>query len=155
MLWCLADAALENEDFARARELWERGASLGDPACWVGLGFMFDTGQGVEVDKEKALRCYRAAWRQRNASAANNIAGLYRQMGNRRAMFRWLRRAAEHGDDGANLDLSRCYLNGVGVRRSLDEAVRCLARVMAGGCVSEAERDEARELLKGLRPRGL
>jgi TPR repeat protein len=155
MLWALADAAARDGDHERAKALYERGAGLGDSACWVGLGFMFDTGQGVEVDKERALQCYRAAWRSRDPAAANNIAVLYREKGDRRAMFRWFKRAAEQGDDGAYLDLAKCYREGVGVRKSLDEALRCLARVMAGSCVSEAERDEARELLAQLRPRAV
>lgn len=155
MLWRLADAALEAEDFVRAKELLERGASLGDAACWVGLGVMYDTGQGLQIDKAEAMRRYRAAWRYRDPSAANNIAMLYREKGNRRAMFSWLKRAAEQGDDGAYLELAKCYLNGIGVRRSLDEAVRCIARVMSGSCVSEAEREEAGELLAALRPRAI
>ena len=48
MLWRLANAASEAGDFSRARELYERGAALDDAGCWVGLGYMFDIGQGVE-----------------------------------------------------------------------------------------------------------
>ncbi len=155
MLWRLADAAVEMGNFSRAKDLYEHGAALGDSACWIGLGYMFDVGQGVEVDKQKAMRCYKAGWRSRDAVAANNIAVLYREKGDRRAMFRWFKRAAEHGDDGAYLELAKCYLEGVGVRRSLDSAVWCLARVMAGSCASQIEREEAEELLAGFRPRSI
>lgn len=63
-------------------------AALGDDSCWLRLGLLFDLGHGVEVDKAQAMRCYQRAWRQRNAVAANNIAILYRERGNRRASFR-------------------------------------------------------------------
>jgi TPR repeat protein len=155
MLWRLAASATEAGDFARAKSLYERGAALGDALCWVGLGYMFDVGQGVDADKHRAMRCYRAAWRSRDAAAANNIAVLYREMGDRRATFRWFKRAAEHGDDGAYLELAKCYRDGVGVRRSLDEALRCLSKVMTGTCASEADREEAQEMLEGFRPRSI
>lgn len=153
LLWRLADTAIEAGDFTRAIDLYERGAALGDAACWTGLGYMFDTGQGVEPDKRRAMKCYQAAWRRQDVAAANNIAILYRESGNRRAMFRWFRRAAEYGDDGAYLELAKCYRDGVGVRRSRDHAVRCLSKVIAGSCTSEAEREDAQQLLADFRPR--
>ena len=152
MLWRLADAAIEAGDFIRARGLYEQGATLGDPGCWHGLGYMFDIGQGVEVDQEHAMRCYKAAWRSKYVASANNIAILYKERGERRAMFRWFKRAAEHGDDGAYLDLAKCYRDGVGTRRSISEALRCLARVIAGPCASEDDREQAQELLTSFRP---
>ncbi len=155
LLWRLADTALQAGDFERARDIWERGAGLGDPECWVGLGVMFDVGQGVEVDKHRAMRCYKTAWRSRNLSAANNIAVLYREWGNKRAMFQWFERAARHGDDEAYLELAKCYRDGLGVRKSLPNAVRCLAKVTAGSDVSEAGRDEAAEMLASFQPRAI
>ena len=153
LIWRLAHAASEVGDFARARSLYEQGAALGDATCWTGLGYMFDVGQGGAIDKQRAMQCYKVAWRSRDVAAANNIGVLYRERGTRRAMFQWFKRAAEHGDDGAYLELARCYRDGVGVRKSPDEAVRCLARTIAGPHASEAEQDEARDLLAGLRPR--
>lgn len=152
MLWRLADAASEAGDFNYARDLYERGAALGDPACWHALGFMFDVGQGVEADRDRAMRCYKAAWRSRYAVAANNIAVLYREKGDRRAAFRWFERAAEAGDHGAYLEMAKCYQHGAGTRKSPDAAVRCLARVAGGMSVSEAEREEAEALLATFQP---
>ena len=155
MLWRLAYAASEAGDFSRARELYVRGAALDDAGCWVGLGYMFDIGQGVEPNKRLAMRCYRAAWRKRDPAAANNIAILYREVGDRRAMFQWFKRAAESGDGGAYLELAKCYRDGVGTRKSLESAVRCSASVLARAGASEAEREEAEELIASFRPRSI
>ncbi len=125
---------------------------MGDAGCWVGLGYMFDVGQGIEVDKTRAMRCYKTAWRSRDAAAANNIAVLYRETGNWRAMFRWLTKAAESGGGDAFLELAKCYRDGVGVRRSVDNALRCLAKVMAGSNTSDEERTEAEAMLQAFRP---
>jgi hypothetical protein len=53
------------------------------------LANIYDLGVGVSVDKAEAMRLYRRAWRKRSSVAANNIAILYREHDNRRAMFRW------------------------------------------------------------------
>lgn len=151
MIWRLADSAIEAGDFARAKALYERGAALGDAACWHGLGYMFDVGQGLAADKQQAMRCYKMAWRRLNTSAACNIAILYKERGNRKAMFSWFKRAADLGDIGAYLELAKCYLDGAGAPKSADAAVRCLAKVVATPSVADAELEEALELLAKFR----
>jgi TPR repeat protein len=141
------DVAEEAGDFNTARASFELGAALGDPYCWSRLGLMFDKGVGCDVDKATAMRCYRRAWQARDVVAANNIAVLYRETGNRRAMFQWFKRAADAGDDGAFIRLAECYLTGTGTRRSSTRAAACLDRAAEGGSLSDAEREEAELLL--------
>src|SRR3712207_483964 len=77
LLFQTGDAAEARGDYALAKEAFERGAALGDSSCWGRLGLRFDLGLGVTVDKGEAMRCYKRAWRQRDAASANNIAILY------------------------------------------------------------------------------
>ncbi|WP_158914032.1 tetratricopeptide repeat protein [Caulobacter sp. S45] len=147
MLWRLASEAEDVGDFGRMLELARRGSALGDPVCWFQLGLAYDLGRGVDIDKQQAMRCYRTAWRNHYMGAANNIAILYRERGDNRAMFRWFERATAQGDDGAFLEMAKCYRKGVGVRASAEQAVRCLAAALGGTCISEAEREEAQALL--------
>ena len=149
------DAAEESGDYARARALFQQGADLGDEICLTRLAYMFDVGIGVSVDKAEAMRWYRQAWRQRTMVAANNIAILYRERGNRRAMFRWFERAALEGDGSAAIDVAKCYLAGVGVRRNPQEALRWLATVKRTDRNSEEVFEEAEAMLAELRPRSL
>ena len=153
LLFLQGDAAEEAGDFALAHERFAQCAALGDEAGWTRLGYLFDVGLGVPADKSEAMRCYRMAWRKRSTVAAHNIAILYRERGNHRAMFRWFERAALEDDGSAYFNLAKCYLKGIGVRRSLEAAQRCL--VIAAGHASsyEAEREEAEEMLAELRPR--
>jgi TPR repeat protein len=155
LLFRTADAAQEAGDFALAKASFERGAALGDPSCWERLGYMFDVGIGVSINKAEAMRCYRQAWRHRSTSAANNIAILYRERGDKRAMFRWYSRAAKAGDGSAHLDMAKCYRDGTGVRKSVDAAVRCLAIAVQAYFITEAEREEAQILLDGFRPKAV
>ena len=147
------DAAEDGGDLVSARRAFERGAALGDDNCWLRLGLLHDLGKGCETNKVEAMRCYRRAWRRRNIAAANNIAILYREKGDRRLMFRWFERAASEGDGGAYVELAKCYRDGVGVRRSPDAAVRCLAAASSCEFISEAEREEATAVRVAFRPR--
>lgn len=114
---------------------------------------MYDVGEGVTEDKARAMALYRKAWRRGSHAAASNIAVLYREQGKPRLMFRWFERVARAGDGSAHLDMARCYLNGVGVRKNVQAALRCLAVANSSFYISELEREEAQALLDTLSPR--
>jgi uncharacterized protein len=152
-LFRIGDAAEESGDYDLARASFEKGASFGDEVCLTRLARMFDLGLGCEADRAAAMRCYQKAWRRGSEIAANNIAILYREAGNPRAKFRWFKRAVDRGDEDANVELAKCYLHGIGVRRSLYLGVRCLAAASSGADVFEATREEAAALLAQFRPK--
>lgn len=153
-LFRLGDAAEEAGDYERAQLSFEKGAALGDVLCLMRLAYMFDVGVGVEPDKVFAMRCYQRAWRREpHNMAANNIAILYREAGNRRAMFKWFQRALVQGDYDALVDLAQCHLKGLGVRRSVGQALRCLSAALASESLFEATREKAEAMLAELRPK--
>src|SRR6185295_17849301 len=143
-LYRIADAAEEAGNHEFALQSYERGAALGDAFCVFRLAHMYDVGElGVAPDKVRAMQLYRRAWRKGCPGAASNIAILYRERGNRRAMFQWFKREADKDDGSAHLDLAKCYLEGTGVRKCVQTALRCLATAMASEYISEFEREEA------------
>ena len=153
-LFRIAHAAEEAGDHDFARHSFERGAALGDASCVMRLAYMYDVGGlGVEVDKVRAMQLYRRAWRQGCPGCATNIAILYRERGNHRAMFQWFKREADAGDGDAQLDLAKCFLNGTGVRKCAQSALRCLSAAISSEYVTEASREEAQDILEKLRPR--
>lgn len=154
VLFRLGHDAEEAGDLPTAVRNFQRGAILGDTMAMTRLAYMYDVGLGVAEDKSEAMRLYRRAWRMEgNLCAANNIAILYRERGNRRAMFQWFRRAAERGDGDADLDLAKCYLRGLGVRRDGAAGLRHLRAAIGSDYVTEANREEAQALLDQLAPR--
>jgi TPR repeat protein len=153
VLFSIGDAAEEAGNFDLARQSFERGAALGSAECMSRLAYLFDVGAGVPADKALAMRLYQQAWRRGSHVAANNIAILYREQGKLGAMFRWFQKAALNGDGSAQLDMAKCYLDGIGVRRNPQAAIRCLSASLNCDYISEAEREEASELMEALRPR--
>jgi len=113
-----------------------------------------DVGAGVEVDKAKAMRLYRQAWKQsRETVAATNIAILYREQAKLTAMFGWWKRAADAGDGSAYLEMAKCYLEGHGVKKDIQSALRCLSAAVASEDIFAEDQEEAERLLDTLRPR--
>jgi TPR repeat protein len=152
ILFRQGDDAERAERFDLALQCFERGAALGDADCFDRLGMMYDVGRGVAIDKSFAMRCYQRAWRRGSQVAANNIAILYREVGDQRAMFRWFKRAAEPGDGDAHVELAKCYMDGSGVRKSLPNALRQLNAAVNNSRISDDSLEEARALLAAMRP---
>jgi TPR repeat protein len=147
-------AAEQAGDFQHARTAFERGAALGDADCLCWLAYLYDSGEGVDIDKALAMRLYQRAWRmERNGMAGSNIAILYRERQDWRAMFQWWKRVAATGDGSSQLEMAKCYLRGRGVKCDVQAALRCLAAAAGSDYISEYERDLAQRLLRKLRPR--
>jgi TPR repeat protein len=149
----IAHEAGEAGNFDLARQCYERGAALGDAHCLQALGYMYDAGLGVPQDKALAMKFYRRAWRGGSHAAALNIAVHYREQGKPAIMFRWFERVALAGDGSAQFEMAKCYLDGTGVRRDPQAALRCLVAAIRSSFITEHEREEAQGLLDTLRPR--
>lgn len=143
----IAHAAGENCRFDLMRQCFEQGATLGDPQCLQSLAYMYDVGDGVLPDKVRAMTLYRMAWRRGSHAAATNIAILYREQGKPKLMFRWFERVARAGDGSAHLEMAKCYINGVGVRKNSQAAMQCLAVANSSFYITEYEREETQALL--------
>jgi TPR repeat protein len=134
-----------------AFELLQVGAKKGDEGCLFDLAYFYDNGIHVRQDLESALRLYRRIYRMRSvcaASAANNIAVIYKQQGKRQPMFAWYRRAFSLGDGDAAVALAECWLNGVGVRKSKAKAIEMLLSSVKSSSITEDGRERATMLLK-------
>lgn len=152
-LFSTGDAAHDAGDFDLALRCFQQGVAAGDVSCLERLAYMYDEGIGVGVDKRFAMRCYQSAWRRGGQVAANNIAILYRQQGNLKAMVRWYKRAIERGDEDARVELAKCYLNGDGVRKSVGSASLQLQLATKAYYITEAAREEAARLLQSTEAR--
>jgi TPR repeat protein len=148
------DRAEDAGDFVLALKCFAEAAGDGDVLSLVRLALLYDLGKGVPADKDRAMSLYQRAWRrERNAAAATNIAVLYRERGDLRAMFRWYHRVAMVGDSDGMFEVAKCYRYGSGVRRSDKAAVRWLARALASDALTEHYRERAEAMMLEYRPR--
>lgn len=112
--------------FDQARRLWTPRAEAGDARAQVGLGVLYDLGQGVPRDPAMAYHWYRRAAEGGLAEAQFNVAVMHdtgetvpRDPGEAAI---WYARAAAHGNRRAQYNLGQLYESGQGVPHNLDQA---------------------------------
>ena len=62
------------QDYAKAREWYEKAAAKGDASAMANLGLLYDNGQGVAQDYAKAREWYEKAAAKGDASAMTTSA---------------------------------------------------------------------------------
>ena len=131
-------------DFAGAVAAYRRAVELGDVGALLNLGLCYDRGKGVRRNSRRALHCYSRLWKaRRDGSAATNIATVYRDDGDLRRAFQWLRKAAGTGSGGARADVGYWLYYGIGVRRDVAKALTAFHRAAQSRQISDFDREEA------------
>ena len=99
-----------------------------DPIAQYNLGLMYDKGEGVGKNDAEAVKWYRRAADQGDATAQNNLGVMYDNgegvAENDAEAVKWYRRAADQGDASAQNNLGVMYAKGEGVAKSAVEAVK-------------------------------
>ena len=109
---------LVRRDRRRARTYWKRAARLGDPAAITVLADDLTRSAHRPKALAQAERLYRRAFRLGYATAAENLAVTYRNLGRHRDAVRWYRRAEAAGSETAAVEVARAELYGLGTRRN-------------------------------------
>ena len=127
-------------------------AKMGNESAQHNLGYTYDVGLGVCRNRAAAMFWYKKAYRngRGSASAAANIGTIYRDERNEPQAIAWFRRAIQHGDIDANLELAKLYLRKSNCQ---GKAFHCLQTVLdstppIGVC--EDSQEAARMLQAGL-----
>ncbi|MBV5329981.1 MAG: sel1 repeat family protein [Chlorobium sp.] len=93
----------------RIANMWIKQAEeTGDAKDCYNVGLLYLSCQGVEVDIESAIYWFFRAAIQGDVEAMNNLGILYGQQRDFVGATRWLRRAAEAGDQMAGRNLTKC-----------------------------------------------
>ena len=107
------------QDYAKAREWYEKAADKGNTDAMFDLGVLYENGQGVAQDYAKAREWYEKAADKDEATAMINLGMLYdngRGLAQDYAKAReWYEKAAAKGDANAMTNLGWLYANGQGV----------------------------------------
>src|SRR6516165_5155750 len=114
------------QDYAKAREWYEKAAAKGDASAMFNLGSLYEGGHGVAQDYAKAREWYEKAAANGNAIAMNNLGTLYAYahgVAQDYAKAReWYEKAAAKGDASAMFNLGSLYKNGHGVAQDYAKA---------------------------------
>ena len=146
-----AHTAWEAGDVKAAFRLFRESALAGDPHSCLNLGYFYDTGLGITKSRTEALRWYRRAYRNGDSAGASNIATVYRAQGRLREAFEWFKRAAAMNDGDAELEVAKCYLDGLGVRKHRGHAIAAIKRALSSSSITEASREQASRIYSQIR----
>jgi hypothetical protein len=117
----------------KAAKIWKRAVELGDVEAMRDLGFMYETGSGVKLDKKKAERLFRMAADRGDAVALNNLGSLLYSEKNYEEAFRYHALAADQGYTPGENNLGCCYRHGEGTEVDLGKARYWFERAAAKG----------------------
>ncbi len=125
------------QDYAKAREWYEKAAALGHPEAEFRLGWLHDHGRGVPRDAATARAWYERAAAQGNSNAQYNLGVLYKKgrgVPRDAALSRaWWEQAAASGHAGAQANLGAIYHAGEGVPPDFAKARAWYERAAAQG----------------------
>lgn len=97
----------ESGERTKSINLFLKAASEGVPEAQVNLANIYDEGDGVKRDFEKARHWYKRAIKNGASEAAYNLGVSYLNRGEMRWAKYWLTTATSMGDDDAAEQLSR------------------------------------------------
>lgn len=121
-------------DLKKARYWYEKAAAQDQPTALFNLGVMYEKGEGVEKDADKALVYYcRAADKglvEAQLNAAVEFRDLRQDLGKAAHYFQM---AADHGHKAAQREFGRMLLEGQGVKRDLPLALKYLDAAASTG----------------------
>jgi TPR repeat protein len=109
------------------------------------IGQLYAHGEGVEKNIPEAVKWYTKAAEQGHAGAHNNVGSIHHEKGQHEEAVKWFKKAANQGDANGEANLGFCYENGLGVEKSILEAMKRYAKAAEQGVAEAAKK--VRELI--------
>jgi len=131
------------KDYTKALELYYRSAELGYAKAYNNIGYHYDLGIGVEVDKRKAIYYYELAAIGGCVVARHNLGNIEAHAGNLdRALKHWMI-AVRSGHSNSLIRIKELYTNGDATKDDYAKALRLYQEYL--GEIKSPQRDEAAE----------
>ena len=128
-------------DYTKALELWHRAGELGNSSAYTNIGYAYDFGRGVEMDKKKAIYYYELAAMGGNEVARKNLGCIEEDAGNAdRALKHWMI-AVRGGNANSLVGVQRLYSKGHVTKEDYSKALRAFQEYLNE--MKSAQRDAA------------
>ena len=136
---------IKEEDYKKAFLPCKQSAEQGNALAQSNLGWMYENGEGVQLDKREAVKWYRKAAEQGYALAQFGLGWMYSNGEGVRLNYleaaKWFRLAAEQGNARAQSYLGLMYYHGEGVIQNHKEAYIWFSLATGGDEDSKESRD--------------
>ena len=129
------------QDANKAAELYHRVADLGHAMACCSIGYVYDYGEGVEVDKKKALHYYEQAAIRGDETARLNLGITERNAGNFDRAVKHFMIAVGSGCDRSPKKIQQLYLNGHATKEEYTKALQLYQAYLSE--IKSPQRDKA------------
>jgi len=138
-----------SKDYTKALEFYHRAAELSHADAYCNIGYAYDNGLGVKVDKKKARKYYELAAMEGDAQARHNLGIDEAQAGNLdRAIKHWMI-AVSIGDSESLNCIKNFYSFGKATKEDYMKALQSYQTYL--GEIKSKQRDEAAAAQEGYR----
>lgn len=126
--------------YAEAVAAWEKAAKAGSSDAMCNIAHLYEEGDGVEQNYERALEWLLKAAKAGNSHAVSEIGPFYKNgLGveqDYEKALEWFLKAAEAGDADAMYESGLCYENGWGVEQNCKTAIEWYKKAEERGSLS-------------------
>ena len=129
------------QDYTKALELYHRAVELGFTNVYCNIGYLYKTGKGVEIDKERARHYYELAAMGGNILARHNLGLDEKKAGNIERALKHFMIAAEGGRKQAIDQVKRLYTKGYATKDDYAKALQFYQTYL--GEIKSQQRDKA------------
>ena len=138
LLFNQADLEYNNDNFEKAFELFLKAAENGDDSAMDRIASMYDAGEGVDYDFDKAI--------YGSVTSLYNLGVSYRSKGNVLEAKHWFEKALAAGDFDAALELAKLHML---CEAEQEKVIFYLKKCLQGNNLFECTRKEAIDILEG------
>lgn len=134
---------------AKAVYWYRLSAEQGNSVAQNQLGVCLSVGIGTARNVQQAISWTKKAFAQGDASAAHNLATIYRDMGQYKKSYKLYSRAAAMGEMDSLLEVGLSLYYGVGVNKDRKAACKCYQKLIRAeqNAVTESSREDAYYML--------
>jgi len=129
------------QDYTKALELWHRAAELGYAKAYGSIGFAYENGRGVEIDKRKANHYYELSAMGGEVIARYNLGNNEKTAGNIDRALKHYMIAVRSGYNKSLEKIKEFYTNGHATKDDYTKALRLYQEYL--GEIKSVQRDEA------------
>jgi len=130
-----------SQDHTKALELWHRAAELGYTMAYASIGYAYDEGEGIEVDKTKAVYYYELAAMRGNVYARHNLGNSEMRAGNIDRVLRHYMIAVRDGYTKSLNSIKELYTAGHATKDDYMKALQSYQEYLSE--IKSPQRDKA------------
>ena len=138
---CYRDGTIHPQDFTKALELWHRASDLGYTEAYTNIGYAYEIGRDVEVDKKRANHSYELAAMSGSVEARHNLGLMEFREGNIDRALKHYMIAVGSGYSTSMEHIKALYSSGYATKEDYTNALRSYQEYL--GEIKSKQRDEA------------